>query len=351
MNLLKIRDYTVQNLSQFSSTFLNQVFDDFSNSIIMIVLLLKKIIKKHNDQILIMNKGMDWITAQHVNMIMDSHTITANTSPVTQTDIATDTLYSTITLATTNVRESKIHRYVDDYGFQKANPSNIITYSQDRISWLDNEDLSILINGNDDVWSLTTDVSSIYIKLVIPDDDNYKASGFLLYPFAGTRIDELDWSDHTIGSTHTIYINSVYPYNYIREMDFGNVLIVKLTGVSNGDGTYTYMMKKIDIYKSTYLTTGTITYNIGPCSNGIADITINDDYILTQLKSSSDDTFLIKISDSDTSEEYYNSAIDTYPVTTPIPGNGTNDKILTLTLNKISGYTPVIKYIDVVEVE
>ena len=340
---LNYHEHKVEHLDNYSSEFLNTVINDFNDNIVKLYMEFKSIIKKHNEFNSVVNLGLDWYSEILGSLSLNDYAVTGYHDPTSFETMDVNKLFGQFYLQTYNV-ESKIGRYLDDNNEPTAYDSNKM-YIYKSLTWVEDQDIRRIINNKKYIWYDEFDTDSIQVLLSIPSfsDRAYKANIIEVVPFAGTEIQKIEWKTSS-GGSEQIVVNSKLPIQLVGSFDFRNELTVTLGGVLK-DAKYYYSLRYIDVLRCDFVDAGTATYEIGEFAD-ISNIEINDDYIDDDLKLKS--PVRIEIVSFDESEVYYDSSVDPFPLENVIAINTTPVALKArVTLKKVEGSTPVIKYIDI----
>ncbi len=340
---LNFRNYKRNNTDPYSSDFLNQVTDDFSNNMVKLYMEYKRLVKEYNNFNSAANIGLDWLYQMVGVLSTQSYVVTGYADPVSSTSLILAKLYGQFYLDTTQATpESKIGRYTDA-GKELAYTTNKV-YKYEIGIWVEDTDLRIVIDNHDNIWQELRDDNELYIAVAIPTTSTeQKANIIEVVPFAGTLIKKIEWKTPS-GTFEQVLPNSKLPVQLVGRFDFTNEIRVLLGGVVSGSKYY-YALRYIDAYTCDFVDEGQSTYSIGDFDE-ITSIELNDDYIREDLKI--DKPVRIEIISNDESLTYYDSNVDPFPIQSTIPISGSPIPVkCRVTLYKKEGITPLIKYVDI----
>jgi len=357
---IEIKDWTLGDLSKFSSRFFNDVTSNFLKNILSLYKRFKRLSKIHNDYKYAAEKTINWLTAEINDItsyvpgeIIKSGYLASDHSD----DIQVDSVYGQLSLAEENV-VSKIPLVENEYGENQAIASCEIQKSTAATGpWVDLTDLHNVINGNNDIWCAElepseTDGGFIYLKVKttsVSESDN--ASYITVFPLMGTKIREIRYN----GVTELF--DTAWPVKMHRKIEnYTNDIIVKLQGKVE-DGKYIFSIKDIGVFKCDYAMEGTFSYDLDMgTALGLSSILLDDPYI-TPDDLSENRPFVIKIKTQDDTITIYDTSGETadvpstYPLEQNLLLNVTKNWKIEVKLKKIENVTPVITGITLDKIE
>lgn len=352
INPLNFHDYEKENMEPYTSDFLNQITSDFTNNMVKLYSEFKSLINEHNNFNTAVNIGLDWLTALAGSLsLSDYYAITGYGDPTSSTDITLQKLFGQYFIENFN-KESKIGRYVDDQGKNRAYVANKI-YKYISGVWTEDSQMKQIIDNQEGIWQEERADSELYISVVISSSSiEQKAHIIEVVPFAGTEIKKIEWKTPS-GSFEQVLPNSKFPVQIVGDIDFTNELRVLMAGAPKGPNYY-YSLRYVDVYTSNFKDEGTATYRIGDTGdpnsymvdkpmNIISDIEPNSDYIAEDLKVKSP----LRIQVIKDSIVVYDTKDDPFPLEASIDLTGFTTVDIKTFLYKTDGVTPVIKYIDI----
>jgi hypothetical protein len=269
--------------------------------------------------------------------------ISAYNPVVSSTGIQLDNVYGQLTL---EEQDRTTHIPVDDdnYGNSRALSSVSIETGSTESNFAPNADIRAVIDEEDEIWCVTmadadTDAGSIWIRVATPaiaQVPNFVA----VYPLSGTIVDTIKVR-HTSGYT-TFTPSSEWPIKYHQNFsDYQNEVRIKLNGVSSGNGTYKFSLKKIEIYSVRYASEGTFTYLTEDAFTDIASVTINSSYFYP-IVSQNVGMLRIRVLTKDSSTVLYDSSRGSSAFVVPA---GPEQVVVEGTLYRTDGNTPFIRTI------
>lgn len=279
---MRLRDYTVVDTDIITAELLNNVTNDFSNAMAEAYLELRDLKKRNAAFMTAVDASMNHLIEQ-INATPTSLTglkVTAYNPPVTSSNIQLDNVYGQLTLAELD-RVTHIPTDADNYGQTRALASVGIETGATESSFAVNEDIRVIIDEEDEIWmtdldATATDSGSIWIRLTTPltgQTPNFVS----VYPLGGTTVETIKVR-HISGYT-TFTPSSVWPVKYHQNFpDYQNEVRIKVSGVLQPNGTYRFIMKKLEVYTVRYASEGTFTYLTEDAFTNISSVTVNNPY-------------------------------------------------------------------------
>lgn len=343
MDDILLHDYTFNEADKYSSGTINQIVNDFVTNISGLYVDYKNLVSRYNSFLTNMNAGLDWLTTQNGILTLDEYAISGYDTSSTFSNIHLDSKFGSFYLQETDI-ESKISRYLNSKGKEVSYDSNKV-YNYTGGNWVLTSSMNEIINNTYDIWSTTDTSNEMYISIVTSPTSggDKKANMIEIFPFAGTLIKTVEYKTNS-GTYESITVNSTLPVKLIGDFDYADEVRILMSGVLTGSSYY-YSLRYVNVYRCGFMDSGTVEYPIGSFTS-FDTVNINTDYIADSLKSAK--PVRIEIYSLDESVKYYDSNIDAFPLSSVINVAASAVALKAkITLTKVVGVTPMIKYIDI----
>jgi hypothetical protein len=342
---MRLRDYTVTDTDSITAELLNNVTNDFSNAMAEAYLELRDIKNRNSSFRSAVDSSMNHLI-EKINATPSSLTglkVSAYNPPTTSTGIQLDNIYGQLTLEELD-RVTHIPVDEDNYGQMRALSSVSIETGATESMFAENTDIRVVIDEENEVWMDTldaanTDTGSIWIRLTTPlsgQTPNFVS----VYPLGGTVVETIKVK-HISGYTE-FNPDSEWPVKYHQNFsDYENEVRIKISGVLQPDGTYRFLLKKIDIYTVRYASEGTFTYLTADTFTSIDSVTSNTSYFYP-ITAQHIGMVRIRVLTEDGATVLYDSSRSSDPFVVP---TGPKQVIVEGTLYRTDGNTPFIRTI------